>query len=807
MVVGDDDGDDDDDNANVDMIRNNEKLFNHESVISHHLSSSLYDDRVEHQHGRKLYAAGDAAVTLMHLQCFMHDNNFFIVRRKQTTYTFRDFRNINYVLLEALASCVNWDLMNGMVSVDDQLFFLQDNVKCLHDTLLPLKAITCLFEFKAMVQCPSISDHALIFSSLLFEFASMTEYVEYRDYRNIDWDPLALYVDSFESSRIFNATDVDTKCTFLSALLSDLFNFVPTVRKKLRRDENWMNSSHIRLARSLRDLSFSAFLSDRSQENWTTYRKYRNRAKAMIRKARRLHFSARFESLDSCDMWRILRRSGCVTDDFVETNLDVECINSFFANGSALGSRIEEFDFDSFRESDSPFSFCGVNELELLEAMGKVKSRSVGLDGVPIHFIKSIFPLVSSFILDLVNCILTTSTFLSAWKKARVVPIPKSRVVSEPADLRPISILLAISKIVEHIMKGQILMATSNLIHESQYAFRQGLNTTHLLLSLTDHVRTDINNGCSSSLVSLDLSKAFDSVSYARLVAKLGGQFGFSLSACKLIYSYLRNREQFVAMNGAESSILPLASGIPQGSVLGPLLFILYVNDIHCYTDSRVCRTFVFADDVFLLFSGCGSSTENFEIEINAVLDRFRHWALMNDLLVNVAKTKALMFGSNRGLPQLPNLFLGYERIEFVDRHRCLGVVLDSELSFQFHIDALSGRIWSTLRRISSSNLFLPLNVRLKLAHSLLMSQVLYGLEVISGCSGQLFAKLRRTVNVAELWSEAICGEAKGLRVTVRSPKCGLDKSTWPDMQADKPNGGCCIHSSIRASYEKALGL
>lgn len=605
-----------------------------------------------------------------------------------------------------------------------------------------------LVSYTDQVQCPSVSDHALIFASLSFRFHCGSSFYEYRDYNNIDWDGLFLYLRSFDTNVVLNATDVDTKCSYVCSLLSDLFSYVPIVRKRIRvRGDDWFEAQDIRLARSLRDLAFSAFQFDRSNENWRTYCKYRNRAKNIIRKVKRKYFSSLFWGLDSAGLWKALRSSGCAGSDDVRFDLDVNNVNNFFADLAPQDSAGYGIDFECFDDSNDSFSFRCVNEFEVIEALSKVKSKAVGVDGIPISFVKSIFSYISCVVVDLINSILMTSIFPLPWKKARVVPIPKSKIVHEPDDLRPIAILPALSKVVEHIIKDQILQYCSNDINNSQYAYRQGHNTTHLLLKMTDSIREQINDGNLSILVSLDLSKAFNSIDFVRLIDKLCREFKFSKSACKLVYSYLCARSQFVVLNGAESATLPLRSGVPQGSVLGPLLFILYVNDFLRYTDSRTCKTWLFADDIFLLFNGNHASTEICEGIINDCLENVVHWASINSLTINPSKTKAIMFGSpNRTMPNL-HIFLRRDEVEFVNQHRCLGVVIDCELSFKFHIDTLSGRVWSSLRKIYSSNIYLPLRVKQRLAHALLMSQVLYGFEVVTGTIGMHLNKLNRIVN------------------------------------------------------------
>lgn len=138
-------------------------------------------------------------------------------------------------------------------------------------------------------------------------------------------------------------------------------------------------------------------------------------------------------------------------------------------------------------------------------------------------------------------------------------------------DLRPISILPTLSKVVENIMKDQML----DMVSFSIYAFRKGYNTTGLLLTLTENIRQSVNDGYMSVLISLDLSKAFNCIDHVKLVNTLRDEFKFSNSACMLIFSYLVERRQFMELNGIRSVLLSLSTGVPHGSILGPLLFML----------------------------------------------------------------------------------------------------------------------------------------------------------------------------------------------------------------------------------------
>lgn len=421
-------------------------------------------------------------------------------------------------------------------------------------------------------------------------------------------------------------------------------------------------------------------------------------------------------------------------------------INYAFAN-CVTDSGNEMFDFDSLNDTFNSKSFRCFNEMDVFSSLNKIKSKSVGTDDIEVKFLKLAFPHISGFLLHLFNTIIMKSQFPSCWKTARVVPIPKTKVINSVNDLRPISILPVLSKVFEHMIKDQILDSFQIKLYDAQYAFRKGHNTTTLLLSMTDSIRHSINSNRLPVLLSLDISKAFNSINYCILIQKLFDQFRFSKSACKLILSYLCNRLQFVTYNGVCSSLLPLTAGVPQGSVLGPLLFILFINDLPLSIDSGLCKTYLYADDVALLFDCEYDFIDVLQSNINFCLQTIFEWAHLNLLCINHSKTKAIIFNPyNRDFAEL-NIFLNGVRIGFVDQLRYLGIVLDSKLSFECYIDQLHGRVWFSLRRLFSSFVFLPIQVRQKLAFSLLMSQVIYGLEVITGTLTANFVKLNRIIN------------------------------------------------------------
>lgn len=164
-----------------------------------------------------------------------------------------------------------------------------------------------------------------------------------------------------------------------------------------------------------------------------------------------------------------------------------------------------------------------------------------------------------------------------------------------------------------------------------------------MLLGLTDSIRSNMGGSRFCVLLSLDLEKAFDRVDYGLLLSKLKSVYKFSTSACTLLCSYLTGRSQFVCVDGKCSSVLSVRSGVPQGSVLGPLLFVLFVNDVFSRLDCW-CTPFAYADDIQLLFKGDNRFLNVFQTKINFAMESLREWMAENRFSVNASKTKALFY-------------------------------------------------------------------------------------------------------------------------------------------------------------------
>jgi len=525
---------------------------------------------------------------------------------------------------------------------------------------------------------------------------------------------------------------VNHQVDLLSSNLVELLNLVP------------------RKTKTVNDLAFKSFLENKTDANWRIFCRYRNRFKNCLRKIKRQKYCKIFEGKTTKQIWNVLRENGVQ-----ETNTDLRNLNCDNLNElnrhflSHQDSASNNATVPSFPNRFNGFAFRNISVSELYCHIMSIKSNSVGCDLIPIKFVKLLFPYICDVLVFVVNSILTTSVFPDAWKIARVVPIKKKGSSTAFDNLRPISVLPALSKVVESIMKQQIMEYVDEraLLNDRQSAYRSGHNTTSLLVSMTDLIRKNTFRTSFSVLLSLDLTKAFDSIQNLLLNNKLSTRYNFSASACMLVKSYLDNRSQFVQCSDSRSECLDVVCGVPQGSVLGPILFMLFINDFFECLDENSCQIFMFADDIQILFFGQTHSLPETELLINDCLSRIESWMSENKLKINANKTKAMLFNSLGVLDLQLHLSLNNTQIEFVDKLKCLGVTIDNRLTFESHIHALSSSINFTLKRLYSLNVHLPLNVRKSVATSLLVSRLMYGIEVYSGTIDRHVAEIRRLFN------------------------------------------------------------
>lgn len=410
-------------------------------------------------------------------------------------------------------------------------------------------------------------------------------------------------------------------------------------------------------------------------------------------------------------------------------------INKHFLNiPGALNVSISQLTyFEHHRFGNATFHLEEVSLDSIIKIINKLKSNAEGCDYISLKMLIMTFPNTTDVIKDLINMSINSSVFPDVWKTAIVRPLPKVSHPAEMKDLRPISNLPCLSKIMEKVVCGQLVeyLESNNILPETQSGFRKGRGTVTAMLDVTDNILCAQDEGLCTILVLLDFSRAFDSINLNLLLSKLS-YYGFDVKALKWFHSYLSERYQYVELNRPDGSSIiseriAVTTGVPQGSILGPILFILYTADIGQHIHH--CKFHIYADDIQLYISFKPSEIDNAISILNEDLLSIATWSTSNCLLLNPEKTKYLLFGSSHRLATLCpsiNVMLQGQAIARVMESRNLGLHMDAGLRFEKHVIQSVKTCFYKHKVLYKARPFLQESLRVQLVESLILSKLNY---------------------------------------------------------------------------------
>ena len=566
--------------------------------------------------------------------------------------------------------------------------------------------------------------------------------------------------------------------------------FFPTKEKRFNKYKHklnsWMTSGIMRsikfrdkLFRDLKSLPCDTDLYSTYKINLNNYNKLLQKT---IRQAKFSYHNNLFSKfrLDSKKTWQhindILNRKR-VSKEFPDHFILNECpitdkvkiaeqFNSFFINvGPSFSDKIPQPPNLSYKDYSkknitSRFSFKLVQTDDVIKIIQNLKTKtSCGYDGLSTKLLKTISLSVSPLLTIITNQSLFTGIFPEKLKIAKVLPLYKKGNEHVFDNYRPISLLPSISKVIEKIVYNQLYdyFVKNNLIYDSQYGFRQLHSTELAALEITDRLTQNMDRGDISITIYLDLSKAFDTLNHEILINKLN-YYGVRGTANNWFQSYLSSRNQFVSFDNQQSNMMPLTTGVPQGSILGPLLFLICMNDIH--EASEKFHAVLYADDTSLIEPICtfdtstqtnqnsSSNCDIISININAELQNIYDWLCVNKLSLNIPKTKFMLFHhKQRNIDNIiPQLVINGNSIELVSTFNFLGVMLDENLSFDPHIQHVSNKLSRSIGTLNRLKRFLPQYILLLLYNSLILPHLQYAILCWGFKTSRLFKLQKRAM-------------------------------------------------------------
>lgn len=591
---------------------------------------------------------------------------------------------------------------------------------------------------------PGLSDHCLIYGIIkLHRKRTPPKYITAKNYKQVNIGKLKHAFTTAPWSVIEAFDDPDDITWAWETLYKDIVNDHISLRRvKIRSDSlPWMNS-HIRKTMNKRYNILKRAKETGSKELWAEYKKLRNEVTKLLREEEANYWRQEFNNTESSkDFWKLVARIthkkklnniGPIADDRGNMILDdknkAEAMNDYFvAVGPNLASQINPL--PHFRVTEhiyriTPTLPCvNLNKTDLLRRIKSINPKKAsGPDSIAPRDLHHIGEASAEGLLTVFRHSLLNSTFPSQWKVSKMLTIHKKGKKTDRGNYRPLQMLSLPSKLLEGLVCEGLDSFTTDIgqLNDNQWGFRQGRSTEELLIYLTETWKAALDNRKVVGVVYIDFQKAFDTVSHEILIYKLLAM-GFSGDLLKWMVSYLEDRKQFAEVNGCCSQTKPVTCGVPQGSLLGPRLFTYYINDL---SDSVTEGNLeLYADDTTLYFIG---NTVDVVVDgLNRALSEISLWCRNNKLTIHAGKSEAMIISHSPFCGPLRPIKLGDNILDVVHETRCLGVIIDSQLSWNSHLEYLCKSFGKKVRQLERFK-YLPTSTLGKIYFSSIVPTITY---------------------------------------------------------------------------------
>ena len=541
-----------------------------------------------------------------------------------------------------------------------------------------------------------------------------------------------------------------------------------TLSRKRAKDKDWV-TPELRHQMNIRNALHQKSLLRPSAANKEAFRKARNHVTNLLRKAEETHYKNMIneEKNNLKGLWDIagkiinpkkskkntiinslLVNGKTISDDTQISNT----MNDFFSTiGKKLADKIKvKQDFKKYLQAANMNSmFLELSDIQEIKKiiMGLKSSKAGGHDQIKPGLIKECCEYVSGPITHIINLSLKTAVVPQKLKIAKVSPIFKKDEKTDPGNYRPISLLSTINKIMEKVMYKRVISFLNRfkILYKYQFGFRENYSTVQAVIEITDNILSELEKKNMVAGIYLDLSKAFDTVDHTILLHKMK-HYGIRGLPLKWFQSYLSNRQQYTVANGAKSELRQVEYGVPQGSVLGPLLFLIYVNDISASTGENKLRLFADDSNVFVIAKDPATLKTNM---IKVILN-LCEWFNANKLTINMKKTAYTIFTSNSKVPgSLNNIMINGTKVDRVQSVKYLGMTLDEKLNWKEHTEKLLTKLTKTNQAFKIVKNFVSKKQKAALYYAYFYSALQYGIEVYSQGPSNNLKKLQVKQNRA----------------------------------------------------------
>lgn len=599
---------------------------------------------------------------------------------------------------------------------------------------------------KNSVDCGTVgaglSDHEAVVCKFSFNFGTGRSAKQYkRLFTRKNYEKFALACQDVDWRKVLVT---NTPLGEFNSLLRDIFvESFPLRATRSKHKKPWFSKGLKVSSRNMRCLHYIrkfALDNDRFLIYFNTYRRIFRRT---IKNAKQIYFRDRFGNSRNRqrDAWKVVNElRGKKSTKSVDSNLDCNKINEFYSSIAVnLNSYLTpDCDYRTFLNTvnvSESFYLVPTNIYEIKEVLNDIQNKNAsGWDELSVRIFLHLPDRALVVLAEGINCSFESGIFPSCLKIATVIPLYKGGDSDSPANFRPISLLPTLAKIVEKLVKRRLqsFFNRHNLLCTEQYGFRESRGTDDAVFAFLENLYLGINDGEVAAAVFCDLSKAFDCVNHGILLWKLE-KYGIRGTSLDWFRSYLTARFQKVNFNRKSSEQIEIQYGVPQGSVLGPLLFLVYINDL---AGINIKGKFtLYADDSTILW--VGKNAIELQNYINEDLTKVKEWTDANFLSLNVSKTNIVTFKCYLG-----DVKLGNQAVNRVSVNKFLGLYIDSKLKFEMHITNLTKKLASNCYAIRIIANDLDLETVRSAYFSLIESHLRFGICFWGSCSQYLFNML-----------------------------------------------------------------